>query len=65
MEYFSPGSGLSKRDIEIYAKNARYTAGFCHLRNEIRKFRNSRIVSITLLDKKFEISKDFDKKEFL
>lgn len=65
IEYFSPESGLSKRNIDIYAKNARYAVGFCHLRKEIRKFRNSRIVSITLLDEKFEVPKDFDKKEFL
>lgn len=65
MEYFSPDSGLSRRNIDIYAKNARYTVGFCHLRKDIRKFRNSRIVSIKLLREKFEVLEDFNKKEFL
>lgn len=65
MEYFSPDSGISKRNLDIYAKNARYTVGFCHLRKEIRKFRNSRIMSIKLLNGKFKVPKGFDKKEFL
>ncbi len=65
IEYFSPDSGVSRRNVEIYAKNARYTVGFCHLRKEIRKFRNSRIMSIKLLNEKFEVPEGFDKREFL
>ncbi len=65
IEYFSPDSGVSRRNVEIYAKNARYTVGFCHLRKEIRKFRNSRIMSIKLLSEKFNVPEGFDKREFL
>lgn len=65
IEYFSPDSGVSRRNVEIYAKNARYTVGFCHLRKEIRKFRNSRIMSIKLLSEKFDVPEGFDKREFL
>lgn len=65
IEYYSPDAGVSKRNVEIYAKNARYIAGFCRLRKNIRKFRISRIVSIKVLDEKFEIPEDFDKRKFL
>ncbi len=65
IEYFSPESGVSRRNVEIYAKNARYTVGFCHLRKEIRKFRNSRIMGIKLLNEKFKVPNNFVIKNYL
>lgn len=64
--YFSVDTAeTSKRKIDIYYKNRRYTIGFCHLRNSIRKFRTSRIVSAAVTKEKYTIPEDFDKKEYL
>ncbi len=65
IEYYSPDAGVSKRNVDIYARNARYIVGFCRLRKNIRKFRISRIVSIKVLEEIFETPEDFDKKKFL
>lgn len=42
-----------------------YFCGYCHFRKEIRDFALDRIISIKILNERFEISKDFDLKEYL
>jgi len=66
IEYFSMKNAEKiKRKIDIYYKSRKYVIAFCHLRNAIRKFRTSRIVSVRLTKEKYSIPEWFDKKEFL
>lgn len=66
IKYFSLEKGEPiKRKIDIYYKSRRYVITFCHLRNSIRKFRTSRIVSAKITNKKYSIPENFDKNEFL
>ncbi|HEX2621285.1 MAG TPA: WYL domain-containing protein, partial [Phototrophicaceae bacterium] len=44
----------------VYRMGRWYTAGYCHLRCEIRTFRLDRVSVVTLLDEKFEIPADVD-----
>lgn len=42
-----------------------YFCGYCHLRKEIRDFALDRIVSLNILNEKFEVQRDFDLREYL
>lgn len=42
-----------------------YFCGYCHLRKEIRDFALDRIVSMKILNEKFEVQRDFDLREYL
>lgn len=44
----------------LYHQGFWYTAGYCHLREELRTFRVDRVVSVELLDSNFQPPKDFD-----
>jgi predicted DNA-binding transcriptional regulator YafY len=66
IEYFSIEKAEAiKRKIDIYYKSRRYVIAFCHLRNTVRKFRTSRIISARLTGEKYSIPEDFDKRKFL
>ena len=66
IEYFSMARGeATKRKIEIYYKSRRYIIAFCHLRNDIRKFRTARIIKAKLTKEKYTIPESFDKREYL
>ncbi|MBU3957638.1 MAG: WYL domain-containing protein [Nanoarchaeota archaeon] len=63
--YFDMGSAeIIKREIDVYHKTRRYVIAYCHLRNAIRKFRTSRMVSAKLTDKNYSIPADFDKNRY-
>jgi predicted DNA-binding transcriptional regulator YafY len=55
---------FNKRQIDVYYASARYTIGYCHLRNAMRKFRTSRIASAKLTDKTYKIPKNFNKNDY-
>ena len=64
--YYSPDKEkLSKRNVAIYAQNARYIVGYCHLAKDIRKFRKSRIVRAAQTKGGFEVPPSFNKKDYL
>jgi predicted DNA-binding transcriptional regulator YafY len=64
--YFDMDSAkVIQRKIEVYYKTRKYVIGYCHLRNAMRKFRTSRIVSARLTEQNYKIPDDFDKNEFL
>jgi len=66
IEYFSIEEARAiKRRIDIYYKSRRYVVAFCHLRGAIRKFRTSRIINARLIDEKYAVPNDFDRREFL
>ena len=65
IKYFNMESAdFSKRKIDVYYKSRRYTIGYCHLKNGIRKFRTSRIASAKLTNDTYQIPKDFDKSKY-
>lgn len=60
--YFNMDSAeITKRKIDIYHKTSKYVIAYCHLRQAMRKFRASRIVSAKATGKKYSIPPDFDK----
>ncbi|MBC8501300.1 MAG: WYL domain-containing protein [DPANN group archaeon] len=60
--YFNMSSTETiKRKIDVHHKTRKYVIGYCHLRNAVRKFRTSRIVSAKITDKKYAIPDNFDK----
>ena len=66
VEYFSMGRAeFSKRKIDIYAKNSKYIAAYCHSRKGVRKFRMSRISKAKVTSNKYIIPADFNKKDYL
>lgn len=66
IEYFSMGRAeFSKRKIDIYAKNSKYIAAYCHSRKDIRKFRISRINKAKITSDKYKIPNNFNKKDYL
>ena len=66
MEYFSmERAEFSKRKVDIYAKNSKYIVGYCHSRDDIRKFRISRIGKAKVTQKKYEIPSNFNKKDYV
>lgn len=48
----------------LFREGCWYLIGFCHLREEIRIFRIDRIKSLEILDKKFQIDKEFCLEEY-
>ena len=66
IEYFSMGRAeFNRRKIDIYAKNSKYIAAYCHSRKGIRKFRISRISKAKVTPNKYLIPADFNKKDYL
>jgi predicted DNA-binding transcriptional regulator YafY len=64
--YFNLDSGeIKNREIDVYYMSSKYTVAYCHLRKDMRKFRNSRIVTAKLTGKKYKIPKSFNKKDYL
>lgn len=69
IQYCKPtGSEVLQRKLDpygiIYWNNKWYTAGFCHLRQEIRSFRIERIVSITSTTESFKRPASFSARQF-
>jgi len=65
IEYFNMDSAeFKKRKLDVYYTSSKYTIGHCHLRNEIRKFRTSRIGSAKLTTSVYRIPKSFDKNDY-
>lgn len=66
IEYFSmERAEFNKRKIDIYAKNSKYIAAYCHSKKGIRKFRISRIGKVKITQSKYEIPVGFNKKDYL
>ncbi|MBI2047110.1 WYL domain-containing protein [Candidatus Pacearchaeota archaeon] len=55
---------VKKRLLDIYYKSRKYTIGYCHLKNAIRKFRTSRIACAKIIDKNYAIPSDFNKNDY-
>lgn len=53
MTYDSTTSGLNERLVDPYKTNTPYGEGYCHLKNDVRKFRFDRIIDIKLTNKSF------------
>ncbi len=54
-----------KREKSIFIIQSRkYVIGYCHLRNDIRKFRTSRINTAKLTTDKYKIPEEFDKNDY-
>lgn len=51
--YDSISSGVSERLVDPYKSSAPYGEGYCHNRQEKRKFRFDRVIDIQMTDKKF------------
>lgn len=65
IKYFNMESAeFSKRKLDIYYKSRRYIIGYCHLREDIRKFRTHRIASAKLTNDNYKIPEDFDKNNY-
>lgn len=69
MRYYSFTSNTeTDREVDpylIYEKEGHYyLTGFCKLHNEIRDFRISRMKEISVLNKSFEISPNFDRSKY-
>ena len=64
IEYQSYNNEFTERVIDPYGIAVHtgiwYTAGYCHLRHDLRTFRLDRIRGIKAIDKRFERPKDFD-----
>ena len=64
IEYQSYNNEFTERTIDPYGIAVHtgiwYTAGYCHLRHDLRTFRLDRIRSIKAIDATFERPKDFD-----
>ncbi len=58
-----------ERTVSPYAlyeyRNSLYVTGFCHLRQEIRDFKMSRIKSLIITDDLFVMPKDFSLKDYM
>ncbi len=54
MLYDSTTSGLSRRTVDPYKTMSPYGLGYCHIRQEERKFRFDRIQQITITTKHFQ-----------
>lgn len=51
--YESTTSGITQRLVDPYKTSSPYGDGYCHLKNEVRKFRLDRIIEISLTNKTF------------
>jgi len=67
LNYKAPGKNLEQRAIDPYHavrfEGDWYIIGHCHLRNEIRTFSLSRIISVTKTGNSFKIPNGFDFKK--
>ncbi len=64
--YFEMESAESiGRLIDVYYKSRKYVIAFCHLRQAIRKFRTSRIMSAKITEKTYLVPDDFNKNKYL
>jgi len=62
IDYFSMEiAEITKREVDIYYISRRYIIGFDHLRNDIRKFRVSRVINARIKKEGYEIPIGFDK----
>ncbi len=53
MQYSSTTSGITTRIVDPYKTKTPYGIGFCHSKNEERKFRFDRIIEISLTENAF------------
>lgn len=51
----SSDSGITTREVDVYELGHGYFCGFCHLRNDARMFKVSRIHAIELTDRTFQV----------
>lgn len=67
--YSKKGGVKTVRNVDLYGValvgGVWYTAGFCHLREEVRVFRLDRLISITNTDSEFIRPEDFDLLNFV
>jgi predicted DNA-binding transcriptional regulator YafY len=68
--YYSPAPAQqTERALDPYALTFQwglwYLIGFCHLRQGLRTFRVDRIQSVTSLDDRFAMPRDFDVRDYL
>lgn len=65
IKYFNIESAeFSKRKLDVYYKSMKYIIGYCHLREDIRKFRTSRIASAKLTNDSYKIPQDFNRNDY-
>ena len=65
IEYFDMETAETKRrTVDIYYKSRKYTVGYCHMREDIRKFRTSRIVSAKITNESYKVPVTFDKSQY-
>ena len=63
--YFDMESAeVKNRPLDIYYKSRKYTIGYCHLKNAIRKFKTSKIVYARIINKNYTIPNDFNKNDY-
>lgn len=64
LRYQAWGSAATERDFDpygvVFQEGYWYTAGYCHLRNDLRTFRLDRILSLEPLEAYFERPDNFD-----
>ena len=66
VEYFSPArEEVTQRSISIYYLSRRYIIAYCHMRDDIRKFRADRFIKAKMSKDNYTIPVNFDKKEYL
>jgi predicted DNA-binding transcriptional regulator YafY len=69
IKYSSVDGGESIRVVRPYdfilRNNAMYLIGFCELKEEIRLFKLLRISEVCVLDERFEVPNDFNRKKFM
>lgn len=69
LKYEGVDGNVTERTICPYGlyqyDGSMYFVGFCHLRNDIRQFKLSRIKEYKCIDEKFEKSKDFNLEKYL
>lgn len=54
IKYDSAESGITERLVDPYKSRAPYGEGYCHNRQEVRKFRFDRVIDIKLTEKKLK-----------
>jgi predicted DNA-binding transcriptional regulator YafY len=65
IDYFDMETAETKRrKVDIYYKSRKYTIGYCHIREDIRKFRTSKIVSAKITNESYRIPATFDKNQY-
>lgn len=54
LKYDSTTSGLTERLVDSYKSSAPYGEGYCHTRQEVRKFRFDWVIDIRMTNQKFK-----------